>query len=284
MDFTALLEEAWGHERLRPLAVVPFVASFVYVDRFRRLARVEGVHFGVSFGFPQPVATVWTFVNVPARGGGVDVPSPAELALFPAVAVLLGVAAAAYLGSIDAGLDGGYDPVDAARAHALPLVAVEFLRLAAVGAVAALALVALPLVLVGLVGLLVVSYLFFAAPYLVVAADEGLLDALGRSYRWATEGGPYLEFFVKYLLTVAALSLLATPVVANLGVVGAALGAALLAPVALVLNVATMLFVRSRADGGADGNRGQGPADGPGGDQSRADGEPGGQSNISVDM
>lgn len=255
VQFTALLEAAWSRERLRPLAVVPFLVSFAYVDNLRRLGRIDGTHFGVSFGFPQPVTTVWTFVNVPQHGSGVNLPSPHEIVLFPVVAVLLGVIGAGYLGSIDAGLDGPYDFPDAVRAYAVPLVGFEFLRLAVVAVLGVVALVSLPLVLPLLVVLLVVAYLFYAAPYLVVAADVGLVDGFRRSFALAADGGPYLEFFVKYLLAVAVVSLAATPLVVNLGLPGAIIGALLLALPALTLNVATMLFVRSLVVGQPSSDR-----------------------------
>lgn len=217
VQFTALLEDAWSRERLRPLAVVPFLVSFAYVDNLRRLRRIDGTHFGVSFGFPQPVATVWTFVNVPLEGGGVNLPSMDEIVLFPVVAVLFGVVA--------------------------------------------VALVALPLAVALLVVLLVVAYLFYAAPYLVVAADVGLVEGFRRSFVLATEGGAYFEFFVKYVLAVAVVSLAATPLVVNLGVPGAVVGALLVALPALTLNVATMLFVRSLIGGSASPSQSNIPVD-----------------------
>lgn len=258
--FTALLEEAASQAHLRPLAVVPFLASFSYVDKLRRLRTSDGVHFGVSFGFPEPIATVWTFVHVPQRdGGGVYLHTP-ELLWFPIATVLLGGMAAGYLGSIDAGLDGAYDVRRAVRSYALPLIGFEFLKLGVIGAVAAAALVAVPVAVGLLLVGLVLGYLFYAAPYLIVAADCSLVAALRRSFTLATDGGAYATFFVSYLLAVAAVSLVATPLVVNLGLLGAVLGAALAAVPALTLNVATMLFVRSLVDTGQGTPDGTGPA------------------------
>lgn len=281
VDFIALLEEAWMHEKLHRFAIVPFLVSFAYVTEFRRLARIDGTHFGVAFGFPQPIATVWTFVNVPHQGSGVNLPPPSEIVLYPVVAVVLGVVAAGYLGSIDAGLDGEYDVLDAVRAYGVPLIGYEFVHLTAIALLAGVALFALPLAVVLLVVLVVAAYLFYAAPYLVVAADVGLVEGFRRSYAFATEGGAYLSFFVKYLVAVGVVSLVATPLIVNAGVPGAVLGAVVLALPALILNVATMLFVRSiieppqmpTAPDVAGTNAGTGAGAGASG-----------QSNIPVDM
>ena len=84
--------------------------------------------------------------------------------------------------------------------------------------------------------------------------DAGLVDALGRSYGYAIEGGPYAGFAIRYLGAVLLLSLVGTLFV-NLGPVGVVLGAALAAPVGLAFNVAVMSFVRDlerTPDTGAD--------------------------------
>ena len=77
------------------------------------------------------------------------------------------------------------------------------------------------------------SYLFYATPYLLVVADASVGEALGWSYEWALAGGSYFTYGAAYLLAVAAASLVGTAVVVNLGALGIGLGAIVSAPVAL---------------------------------------------------
>jgi len=72
--------------------------------------------------------------------------------------------------------------------------------------------------------------------------ERSLADAFRRSYDLSSRGGQYTNYFVKYLLAVAAVSLVATPLFTTT-VFGAAVGVAVLAPVCVVFNAATMLFL-----------------------------------------
>ena len=105
---------------------------------------------------------------------------------------------------------------------------------------------------------LVLSYLFYATPYLLVVADAPVGEALGRSYEWALAGGPYFAYGVAYLLFVAAVSAAGTVVVVNLGAVGILLGAVASAPVALALTFATTEFVAEMTDERTDEHRNDG--------------------------
>lgn len=90
---------------------------------------------------------------------------------------------------------------------------------------------------------LLLGYLFYATPFLIVLRDDDLLPALRRSYALATEGGPHLRFAADYCGLVVAGSLLATLVVATLGVVGVVLGAVAVAQLSLALAFATTRVV-----------------------------------------
>jgi hypothetical protein len=104
-------------------------------------------------------------------------------------------------------------------------------------------LLVFPLMLVWLV----LAYYLYATPYLFVAEERGLTDALGRSYELSQETSDYTRFAVRYLLFVAAASLVGTLFV-NLKLVGVLLGAVLAAPLGLALNAATMAFVTDLVD------------------------------------
>ena len=121
-----------------------------------------------------------------------------------------------------------------------------------------------PLVILVVPALLFVGYLFFGAPYLVVAEDRALVPALERSYELAVAGGPYFGFAVGFLLLGTAISIVASLVVLNLGLVGVLVGSVVAAPAGVVFGGATMAMVLdvgrgSTADAaGTTGGRGPG--------------------------
>lgn len=269
--FTDRLADGWRRAAgALPLALVPLLLSLLQIDNVSKVATFRGVRFGLRLGIPSPVVSLWQFVSVPKQGAtvetGLPVPLSHEPSLLPAVgvvAVVLVVAplyaaftaalTAGYLGSVKQALaTGEYEFGAAVRRHFLPLFVYELLHL-----VLGLAL-ALPFLVFGLSGfgvgaialvvlaipvLLALNYVFYAAPFLVVLRDTGLLPALRGSYVLAVEGGPYLRFAAAYCGTVVGLSLVATPVVVGLGIVGVVLGAVAVAPFSLALAFATMRFV-----------------------------------------
>ena len=105
-------------------------------------------------------------------------------------------------------------------------------------------IVAPPLLVVFAVGFLVLAYLFFATPYLVVVAELTLASALRRSVELATGDGRVLGFFLGYVLVSAILSVPISMLAFSSGLVGVAAAVVASTPAALLLNVATLLFVR----------------------------------------
>jgi hypothetical protein len=72
--------------------------------------------------------------------------------------------------------------------------------------------------------------------------ERSLVDAVRRSYDLSARGGAYTSFFVRYLLAVAAVSVVATPLFTT-SLVSGVVGMELLAPIYVVFNAATMLFL-----------------------------------------
>jgi hypothetical protein len=254
VQFGALLSSAGRRlDRLLLLAVVPLVAGIASPGNFSRIAAdTSTMRFGVSFGFPSAVATGWDFVSLPNPEPGLNV-YPAGLGTVQGVGLILGsaaltgVLAAAYLGALRRDLlDEGAGASDGLRR--LPaLVAFELLvALFALG-LAGVATVSLALVLVGLALSLYLAYRLYPTPYLVIMEDRSLADALHRSVVLSSRGGPYTNYFVKYLLAVAAVSLVATPLFTTTVFV-AVLGIVVLAPVCVHFNAATMLFLDDLTD------------------------------------
>lgn len=217
----------------------------------------QDLHVGITFGSPIPVTDAWAFVSTPTPGGGVTVgpTAVAGIALFAFGIVLQGVLLAGYLGGLTRGLRGRAPAFGAAvREYWLSFLgfAVVLLAMFLPPALISLASRSLGLLVVlWLVVFVVAGYLLYAAPYLVVLHDVGLRRALGWSVSLATDGGAYLRYAVGYALVVLLLSIPATLVVVNLSVFGVAVGVVGLAPVGLVFDTATLVFVGDLTD--ADG-------------------------------
>lgn len=249
-----------------PLAAVPFVVTLLDVERLRVLLPTDDRVFSVTFGFPRDVTTLWSFLNVTADGVSVGPVGGEFTAEFLAATVVVVVVAssllaAGYLGSIDASLRGNYDFLREVREHARPFLGFGFLEAGVGLLVVAVGLFARPLLLPAVVSGLVLAYLFFATPYLVVTEGRGLADALGRCFDLSTSDGRYLGFFVAYVLVSAALSVPVSYAAFNFGSVGIAAALLVVAPLALVLNVATLLFVRSLGEPSADAGQSNIPVD-----------------------
>jgi len=252
------------HERWS-YALVPLVLSALNGTEITNLLRSDHDFYGgISFGVPLPVTDAWAFVSTPA-GGGVQFSGPATLAgvgLFTVGLLIQGVLLAGYLGGLHRGLQGEEPRFgDAVGAYWKRMLAFSLVLLAlflppVLFTLAQRSLT--PLVLVWLVGFFVLGYLLYAAPYLVVLHDAGLNEALSWSVSLATEGGAYFRYALGYALAVVAVSVPATAVVANLPILGIILGIGGLAPVGLVFDTATLMFVADLTDAEGLGTRSNG--------------------------
>ena len=259
-EFRTRLADGWRRALgSLSLALVPLVIGLTNVGKARSIAAFDGVHVGFRVGVPASVVTVWQFVSVPQTGVNVDPGVPVDalpVAVVSVPVLLVGQAAlaAGYFGCIADDLTGGESRfVGNVADYVLPflvLTALPVLLLLPValglfglGATTAADGSALfPLVLVGIVGFLVVSYLFYLTPYLVVLRDTGVLAAARGAYGLAVAGGPYLRYTAGVALFVLAVSPVVTVVVVNVPVVGLVVGHAAGSVVGLALNVTTMRF------------------------------------------
>jgi hypothetical protein len=243
--FLDLLADSWRRKRpVVALVVVPLLGAFLQYGNVQRVLAFDGVRVGVQFPFPAPLLTGWSFASVPATGDGLQILGPPWL--FPLTVALESVLVAGYLGSLDEGFQtGAYDFTRNVVAYVVPLFVYTALLNAVVLGFGLLGLgtsgaglaVAIP-------SLLVLGYLFWAAPFLVVVENRGFASALVRSATLATGGGEYAEYFVKHLLVGAGVSLVVTPVMTNAGVLGVGLGAVFGAPIGLTFTLATLRFLR----------------------------------------
>lgn len=240
--------DALGDRGLWGYAAVPMLTTLLRFDKVRAVLTADGLNFGLNFGLPLPVSSGWKFVST-SFGGGAQVSGPATATVagvFVVGVLLQGLLMAGYLGGLWAsfrGVDQSF--VASVRRYLLPFVGFGLLLTALVLPPILVTLAGAPIgpvVVLWLVVTLVVSYLTYGAPYLVVVEDVGLLTALARSLSLATTG-PYARFAAGYVAVVVGVSLPATAVVANTGVLGVVLATVLLAPVGLVFDAATLRFV-----------------------------------------
>lgn len=251
------VDRAAGH---LVLALVPILLSLQETNKIRAVTTFEGGHVGIRSGLPVSVVTVWQFVSVPQSGvtvrTGISIDRlPFAVVTVPLLIVVGAALAAGYFGSIRNALDGRpYEFVANARRYFLPFLVLTVVPFAlglpfvlGVGAVGSsgggLGAPTALLFVLAFVLFLVLAYLFYATPYLVVLREAGLLVAARQSYGFAAEGGPYLSYAVGYAVFVLLVSPLATGIVVNAPVVGLPLGIVVGAFLGLAANVATMRFV-----------------------------------------
>lgn len=259
-SFTDRLSDAsdqLGSRDLWAYAVVPLLLAALNWNKIHDvLTDPSDVRVGVSFALPVPVSDPWSFVSTPTNGvevaGGTDVVGAAVLA---GILVLQGPLLAAYLGGLRHRLaDDGLGWAGALRRYWLRLLGFTAVLLAmnfppALFVVAGIAGNAVPiLVLLWLVVLVVLGYLFYAAPYLVVLHDVGLLRALSWSVSTALGEDRYLRYALAYLGVVIVLSIPATLIVTNVPILGILLGVVGFAPIGLLFDTTTLLFVADLTD------------------------------------
>jgi hypothetical protein len=245
MTFLDRLGTTWPRiSRHLELALVPALTSLLAIENIDRVVRAEGFTIGATFRFPAPIIDLWTFVSLPARQTGGLYVSP-FLAALPVLLIVEGVLAAGYLGSVETALrTGSYRFFASVRRYGVRIVVYTFLWNMGVFLLGIVAVINPLFILVGILLFLWLSYRLYATPYLIVIRDLPLGVALERSWQWGREGGEYFSFGVGYLLTVAAISLVATLFVTSTGLVGVIVGVLVAAPLGLALTAATMVFVR----------------------------------------
>jgi hypothetical protein len=259
-SFTDRLSDAadqLGSRRLWAYAVVPFLLAALNVNKILDVVTdPSDFRVGVSFALPVPITDPWSFVSTPTTGvevaGGSNVFGAAVLA---GILVLQGPLLAGYLGGLRHRLAG--DDIglfDALGRYWLRLLGFAIVLLAMNFPPVLFVLVggvgdAVPiLALLWLVLLVALGYLVYAAPYLVVLHDTGLLEALSRSASLALRDEAYLRYALAYLGTAIALSIPATLIVTNVPILGIVLGVVGLAPIGLLFDTATLLFVADLTD------------------------------------
>lgn len=259
------------------LAAVPVLFALLDTSKLLAVTSFDGVHVGVKLGLPLSVVTLWQFVSVPESGVTVGVGLPVErlplaVATVPLLVVVQAALTAGYFGACRNVLaDEPYAFAAHVRRYGRPFVVLTavpvllFLPLAlgtvGLGAATGSLGAAAPVVLAALLAAVVLGYLFFATPYLVVLRDTGVLAAARRSSALAVQGGPYLAYAAGFAGFVLLVSPVATALVVNVPTVGLPVGVVAGGVLGLAANLATMRFVADLDPGSSlDADRGDASA------------------------
>ena len=262
MLLLAVLREALQETRdVAVLAVLPFVVALLRWNDLVRLGTDTSRVFSVSFPMPHSFVTLWSFVQPPTdAGGGIDpgtLPSVVGVAFgaafllsLAAYVVATGLLLAGYLGSIDQSIrTGRFDFVANVRRYGRSLMAYEALVLVVLGAIVLVLTTAPFLFPVAFVGVYVVGYLTYLAPYLVVASEDDLLEAIRHSAGLTTSRADAALAFLGFAVPATVLSLPLSRLAYSDGVLAAVAAAAVVAPVGLVAAVFFVLVARRLAEG-----------------------------------
>jgi len=230
-----------------PLAAVPFVASLVSLSKVQQALSAGGG--GVTFPFPSGLPTLWTYVSLPgvAGPGVATAASPAALLavvpLFFAGLLVTSALEAGFLGALDGRIgDGGRGFGTSVAQFGLRMVGVNLVRTAVV-LVALPFVVVPPLIVIALVAVIVLGYLTYGLPFVVVTHDAGVLTALGRTVDHATDGGSYASFGFIHLVAGAVASIGLSILARNGGIPGILVGAAVVAvPAVFVASYGLFVF------------------------------------------
>lgn len=251
--------------RTAPYAVVPFALTLLAFENVATAAHPSSVGVNVKFALPADVTTLWTVVDPPAQG--VSVYTPVPLAFAPVFVAVEAAVVAGFLGGLrDAYRGRDPDFTGAVRDHWLPVLGVRVVQFVVfVGLGLTLVAGGPGLALLGFPVVLVLGYLLWGAPYLVVLRDSDALTALAESASVAAGGGRYLSFSLGYAVAVAAASVVLSPLVTGAGIAGVLVGAALLAYPALVASAAATIVVDGAAETAEAAGDGASPGDPDGG-------------------
>lgn len=257
IDYGSYVSEGVDHlGALAPLLAFPVLLSFLNWSAIGSVLSHRGVYFGIAFPLPAPIGDLWTFVSLPStessqlvavHGAGSLLPPSATALVLAGVlgyAVAHGIFVAAYLGSISQYRTGGsYDVTANVLRYGVRYASLSLVLFGVVVLTFPLLFVSPVFVLIAFPLVLLVSYLFWGAWFLVCDADAGTVDALRGSYRLATSERAYLEWSVFHLLVSALFSILVSGVVVNGGIVGILFGVVIAVPVGFVLTVASLSLI-----------------------------------------
>lgn len=276
---------------LLPFVVVPFTLSVLEFEQIERALDPTTASITLEFSLPSPLLTLWDLVDPPesssdgvnhggpgASNGGqpgatttgsdVSIDMPLET-FFPALesslltvigiallvyAAIAGLVTAGYLGGIDRRLRG--EPAAIGRCLGRYGPRLVLYHLLVFGAFLTMLpfVLALPgLILLAIPVVLVLGYLFYAVPFLIVVADAPLVDAFRRSAHFGLRERAYFWFALGHALACAVVSAVLSLFV-TVGAGAGVLFALVIGPAfALLVTAATVSFVQELVRTGGAG-------------------------------
>lgn len=193
--------------------------------------------------FDLTVDTPLETVVLPLEGAGLEIGAWLAFVLV-AYAAVAAVLAAVYVGGLDRCLRGEPAAVPTCVAAYGPrFFAYNLLVYGAVAALVPFVLLSPTVLLLAFPALVLLAYLFYAAPFLFVVADAGVLEAFRRSYGFAVGERTYLTFALWHV-GVAVVSSLVLSLSVSAGGAGFLFALVVAVPLALVLTAASVSFVR----------------------------------------
>lgn len=228
------------------LAIVPIAATLLSGSEIARVLSA-GPGAGVSFPLPTGLPTLWTYVSVPNPVGAGSVAGPfSQVTFIPLLVVGLLITAAleaGFLGSLSRRLEG--EPlafVESVKRFTLRMVGVNLLRTVIVIAVFPLFVVPI----LALVAVLVLMYLTYGLPFVIVVRDTSFTEGLRATVSHALDGSLYAAFGAAHLFVGAITSVVLTFLLRNGGVFGILIGTLAVAVPAVFVGVYGLLVVRDR--------------------------------------
>ncbi|MEF8881900.1 MAG: hypothetical protein V5A34_05165 [Halapricum sp.] len=244
--FRTWVGRGWSITKRHPLwALFPLAIGLLAALPIVEALGHEDVAVYPVGSFPGPIVDLWTVVAVPSDGFAVLL-HPGAVAMLTLPVVVIGLFAGAYLGGLNDLLDHRRPSLwRNARQFGVPVALYTMLWGVAAAAVTAFLSLSLPAGAVAGVGFMTVTYRLWATPYLIVATGATLPEAFRRAWHLSGGPGPYRQLSAYVLATTLVL---AAPRLYGVLIgtrIGLAVSAVVLAPVAMVLTVATLGFVRS---------------------------------------
>ncbi len=221
--------------RVLGLFLVNVFLAFMSIDNIRRILEFNGFHIGFRFSLPVTIPTVWDFVEPPPTPPSHYVVS---FWLFIALVSLVvnSVITYFYLRILMVrGLD--YQPPSTpVRILDLILYGLIGLFFASIILVAGLAaLILFPLIII-------LYYFIYATPYIIVAENKNIVEALATSIKLASTG-TYLAYTLSYIAIVLLTSPILTLITVNTKLPGVIVGSLIAGIIGLWLTSSTTAMI-----------------------------------------
>ncbi|MFA4669108.1 hypothetical protein QDY65_00935 [Pyrococcus kukulkanii] len=241
VEFLRLLNEGWEYTLRNPgIMVIPVIASIISLDSVVRVVNFHGNYVGIRITLPEALPTLWSFVSPP--GGGLSTPLSLLFGLL--VAVISAYLSAGFLGSIN-GNEFSWDGfLNTANRYFLEFLKFGLLLFLVSLGVGTLVFLGPPGLIFAFAVVIGIGYFLYATPYLIILQGVKAEEAIGKSLNLALSGGEYLEYAVKYGGLTLLLSIPMTLITVNLKVVGLLPGLLIVAPLAVMLSRATLVFFK----------------------------------------